>query len=326
MKLDLPTIKEITVGAVKVFEENGEFIFRRFTDEETRYYGVYRDKHFEEQTLATAGIRIAFETDSRKLSFDYRLISLPWRPYGYFDITVNGVIVLHEGIQSGDGKGHIDISLDTGTKNIELWFSWSKCMTISNVTVDDAAILVPKKRSYTMINYGDSITHGYDSIYPSLSYASQLALILDADASNKAVGGDRFFPEILELDNGIDSPDIITVAYGTNDWVSHTRPTLERRSREFFTALSNKYPTAKIFAVTPIWRAKNEQVVKFGEPCTAVEALMREVCHALPNVTVINGWNLTPHTLDFYVDGLHPNDLGMSLYAKNLAGEIKNHL
>lgn len=328
MTLDIQKIKEITVGAVGVFEENGEIVFRRFTDEETRYYRIYRDEVYARKTYTTAGVRLAFETDSKRLAFSYKLLEHPWRPFGFFDVTVDGAIVLHEGIHKGSGEGQVDIVLKEGAKTVEIWFSWSKGMSLSDISLDDGATIVPKKRSRTMINYGDSITHGYDSIYPSLSYASQLASILDADAVNKAIGGDRFFSEILEVENGVESPDIVTVAYGTNDWSCHSRATVERRSREFYSALSKKYPKAKIFAVTPIWRTNStaDKSPKYGAPCTEVEGLIRKVTEGLSNVTVISGWSLTPHQTDFYSDGLHPNDLGMSIYAKNLAAEIGKYL
>ena len=46
-----------------------------------------------------------------------------------------------------------------------------------------------------------------------------------------------------------------------------------------------------------------------------------------PNMTVVDGIKLTPHVPAFYSDlYLHPNDIGFSIYAKNLVGEIKKYL
>ncbi len=327
MKLTLDMIRSATVGAAKIYEENGDVIFRRFTDKESDYYRIYRDEVYMRKTYTTAGIRLAFVTDSKALSFGYKLEQLPHRPFGGFDVTVDGVLTAHAEIEKGSGDGYMEVDLGDGEKTVEIYFSWSKGMSLSDVTVDDGASFTPKKRTYTMINYGDSITHGYDAGHPSLSYASQLALLLDADASIKAIGGDRFFPEILEIDNGIENPDIITVAYGTNDWCCHTKATLERRSRDFYTALSRKYPNAKIFAITPIWRnGANGISKKYGEPLYDVDALIRNVTAGLDNITVIDGMKLTPHLLEFYTDGLHPNDLGMCVYARELAREIGKYL
>ena len=66
---------------------------------------------------------------------------------------------------------------------------------------------------------------------------------------------------------------------------------------------------------------------QFGAPATEVDALVREVCTDLPNVTVINGWSFVPGRSEFYADlRLHPNDLGFSLYAQNLYAEIAKTL
>ena len=50
------------------------------------------------------------------------------------------------------------------------------------------------RRKYSMISYGDSITHGYDAEYPSLALSSALSRMLGADNTNKAIAGDIFFP------------------------------------------------------------------------------------------------------------------------------------
>ena len=42
-------------------------------------------------------------------------------------------------------------------------------------------------------------------------------------------------------------------------------------------------------------------------------------------ITVIDGEYLTPRISDFYTDGLHPNDLGFTIYGMNLASEIQKH-
>ncbi|HYV01992.1 MAG TPA: lysophospholipase, partial [Actinomycetota bacterium] len=38
-----------------------------------------------------------------------------------------------------------------------------------------------------------------------------------------------------------------------------------------------------------------------------------------PNLFLIEGLDLVPHSPDFFADGLHPNDEGFFLYARNLA-------
>jgi len=160
---------------------------------------------------------------------------------------------------------------------------------------------------------------------PSNVYAVKLADKLDADIYNIAVCGDRFFPELLDYDMGI-SPDMITVAYGTNDWWIHSRPTVERRSREFIRKLSAKYPKAKIFIISPIDRLSHEKAEKFGDYLTAVTDILKSGAEGLSNVTVVDGYSLVPSDPSYFADGLHPNDFGFGFYADNLYNEIKKFI
>ena len=152
-----------------------------------------------------------------------------------------------------------------------------------------------------------------------------LANKLGAELYNLAISGDRFFPELLEYDMGV-TPDIITVAYGTNDWYVHSRPTVERRSEEFIKRLSEKYPSAKIFMVSPIDRLSHEKAPRFGDYLPVVYDIIKKNSEGLDNVTVIDGWNLVPADPVYFADGLHPNDFGFEFYAENLYNEIKKYL
>lgn len=324
MILTKEQLMPITCGALDIVEEDGKFTFRRFTEEQTKYYAIYRNDDYAKKTLGASGVRLAFETDSENFGFECDIVHIPNAGMGYFDIYVDNALTDHFGVDRGEGNFSVKLALGKGVKFVEVYFPWAKLSKMYDITLDDGAMIVPVKRPRVMINYGDSITHGYYAQYPSLSYASRLARMLNAESYNKAIGGDRFFPELLELPEDI-VPDIVTVAYGTNDWRCHTRPTLTSRCREFYARLSEKYPEAKIFAISPIWRSVQTSE-KFDGPCTDVHTIITEACADLPNVSVINGWNLTAHMQPFYTDGLHPNDLGMSIYAENLYREILRRL
>ncbi len=330
MKLTLEQIKKITVGAVDVVECELGFAFRRFTKEQSEYYAIYRDNTYLKKTNSAAGVRLSLLTDSKTLSFEYavRVDECPTGGMARFDLYIDGVMHDHFGIVEGDADKYVSLELGEGVKHVEVYLPWTKQVYLSNVCLDDGASYSPAKRSRTLLAYGDSITHGYFAQYPSLAYSVKLARMLDADIYNKAIGGDRFFPELLTLDEPI-KPDIITVAYGTNDWARHKRSTVERRSRDFLLKLSEKFPNAKIFAITPLWRDRADEprfMKKFGGYVTEVKGIIEENCKDLANVTVIDGGRLMPHTHDFFTDGLHPNDLGMCLYADNLYREMMKKL
>ena len=326
MKLNLQQIKAITRGAVEVTEENGNFHFFRFTKAQRELYADLRPQ-YNEKVLATANVRLSMETDSDILRFDYCLKTGSSRPYGFFDVYENGVLKHHFGeMVPGCMEGRGEVSLTPGMKNVELYFPWSCITSLSNVEVSDGAQVKPTQKTRTMIAFGDSITQGYSAIYPSLTYISQVADMLDAECFNKAIGGDWFFPELADSADAVE-PDIITVAYGTNDWKHCTRDFVEERCRQFYQALAKSYPNAKIFAVTPIWRKDGTLETPFSAPQSAVTELIASVCGEIPGVTVIRGSGFVPWLEDFFEDKyLHPNDMGFDFYAKNLGRALISHL
>lgn len=207
-------------------------------------------------------------------------------------------------------------------KNVEIYFPWSRRTFISDLVLRSATFAEPIRRTRSMLCFGDSITQGYDAIYPSLSYVESIARFFDADPVNKGIGGDRFFPELLRERDAFD-PDLVTVAYGSNDWRHKAPDDARADATAFLRRLSELYPSARVFAVTPIWRDDPASLSAFGEDVSCMDKLIRDACAGLPNVSVIAGQPLVPHLPEFYSDRrLHPNDLGFGIYAQNLQRAI----
>ena len=328
MILTYDQIRAVTTGAAEIASDGEFFGFHRFTTAQSECYKALRSVDFYNKTFATANVRLAFTTDSQTLKFSYKMENRgSSRKYAYIDVTVNGVLIGHFGGDSGDIAGVASLTLGGYTvgreKLVEICLPWSKAAWLAGVTLADGASLTPARRAKTMLCYGDSITHGYDAVYPSRSYTSRLSQMLGADAHNRAIGGDTFFPELLELDEPV-TPDIVTVAYGTNDWNKHNAVHYARMCGEFYRRLSAKFETAAIYAITPLWRGDFEKETPFGAPAYETEALIRRCTESLPNVRVIPGWNLVPHDPGFMADKfLHPNDLGFAEYAQGLYAAIR---
>ena len=325
MILNLQQLRDITVGAVRIEEENGSFRFYRFTEQQTNNYLNAGQHDFYARCTNTAGVRFAFVTNSATLSFDYTSKNRA-RDFFFFDVYKNGAMIAHFG-ENPISKTilHAEVALGEGEKLVEVYFPWSTAAILSNVALDDEATILPHRRAHTAIHFGDSITQGLDADYPSLTYAQRLGRMLDIDAINKAIAGDTFCPDILLTEAENLNPDLVTVSYGTNDW-SHdvTQDQLRDSCRRFCQQISKFYPNAKIFVISPIWRLNYDKVTAFNAPAYAVHDVIVEAIEGIPNATAIRGWNLAPQLPQFYSDGyLHPNDEGFSTYAENLYLEIK---
>ena len=316
--------RDFACGCVEVVESDGEWTFLRFLPKQAQAYRDAGNEDFYRKTFATAGVRLAFRTDAERLSFDYRFAYGSSRKFGYFDICVDGAIVAHTGLEEDDGaRHHAEAVLGPGEKDVEIYFPWSRQAFVSPLTLKGATFATPLRRPRTMLSFGDSITQGYDAHYPSLAYAEAIARLLDADNINKAIGGDRFFPALLNEPDTF-KPDLILVAYGTNDWRHGPAEDVCVRAKAFYGRLAALYPATRILAVTPLWRADPPSDSIFGEDVRCIDRIIREACAEIPTATVIPGYNLVPHLPEFFSDlRLHPNDIGFCLYTQNLLGELQ---
>jgi len=327
MKLTLDQIKSIALGVSRV-EENGEKIsLLRFTEEQEFNYGIW-SLDFHKKTFASAGVRLEFETNSTSLFLKVNVRPASSRRFCAHEIFANGELIGQLSISFDD---FVTISptelsgrfyLGNGSKKISIYFPWSFASDICELSLDDGSTLIPTKKLLKMIMFGDSITHGYDALIPSNTYASRVADLLEADAINKGIGGERFRPELALLKDNYE-PDIITVAYGTNDWGGYTKEEFEKNCKGFYQNLSATYPNAKIFAISPIWRADCENPSKVGD-FTYTHKYIDDVANSLDNVIHINALEFLPQDTSLFSDlFLHPNDKGFEYYANALYREIK---
>ncbi len=334
MVLTYEQIKKITFGCAKIKEENGKFRFYRFNDEELNYY---RGTQFETKSNSTSGISLEFKTDAEAIRLNVNALPGSSRTYFAVDVIVNGELIggirnFDENVMIGEYTSKVfektefdqTVSLGKGEKSVRVLLPWSASLEISMISLEGATFVEPLKKSKKMLIYGDSITQGYDSTLPSRSYASQLAYALDADARNKAIGGEVFCPELSKIKNDIE-PDYISVAYGTNDWSKVQREKIDTNAKQFYLNLRENYPDAKIFAITPVWRKDYQREDRYD--FMQISRIINESVKDIPNVVVIEGFDFVPHGEEYYADlRLHPNDDGFKHYADNLIREVKKHI
>lgn len=336
MKLDIEQIREITQGAEYITEtDEGRVKFHRFTAEQECLYEECGNADFFQKTFATAGVQLAFRTDSKEIFLKVRTEKSSSRTFFSHDVLVNG-----ERIGSLDnfsdrplpqdyisaafplGVFSKQFDLGTGEKEVRILFPFSVVSEVEEVSLSEGATVEPLKPEKRIVFFGDSITHGYDAVHVENRYAAKVASALHAEEFNKGIGGEIFYPPLAEAKEPFE-PDYIVVAYGTNDWSQRSRERFDEKCPKFYAALERNYPNSKIFALTPIWRKDHLEHHAFGS-FFDVEKIIRSIAEKHENIICISGWDFVPKDEKYFSDlRLHPNDAGFAFYADNLIKAIK---
>ena len=318
MKTDINLIKKLISGTAEIIENNGAVEFHRMTAEQRDI--LKNNQDFAMKAAATSGVKLEFATDASAVRLAGTFAGGSSRKFAFFDISVNGILSAHEGTDNYIEQPEFDftVSLDGKLNRVAIYFPCLTKATLKTLEFTGSSTVEPIKKSRMIICYGDSITQGYDAVYPSFAYTNLLADALDAEILNKAIGGEIFNPAFGSAPDPV-RPDLITVAYGTNDWrKGETAESLRANAAGFFAALTRNYPEVPIVALLPIWRKDMMDIHPSGNLESAI-ATLRDLYSELDNVAVVDGMPLVPHLPEFFADGyLHPNDSGFLLYGHNL--------
>ena len=323
MILTVEQIKKILYGAIEYNITEDSYIHPlRFTQQQIATLGKLR-KDWGEKAYATSGICFDFYTNSSIFAFDAKITPATTRFFYYFDLFTDGILTHHEGAEKYDkmAEKHIEFHLSEGRHRITVWFPNLNCAVIKNVTVDDESEITPYAHSAKMLALGDSITQGYDAVYSCLSYPNIVAMERGYELVNQGIGGLNLQPESI-ADYGGYNPDIVSVAFGTNDWNVKTREAFERDCVNVYDAIKREFPTQTIYAIMPIWRGDTNRLSKCGDftdTCNFLRSVAKE-----RGCIIIEGINATPHHPDFYSDKIvHPNDICFKFYGDYVLKTLK---
>ncbi len=309
MKLDLSKMREITVGALFVREVDGVFRFARFTQEQI---DAWDRTGFVPGARTSTGVFLSFVTNSEYVSF------VP-STSGKYELRVDDKLVVASANCMEEKKVYLD------GKEHEIMLALPSHGGAGNngfirVSLMDGASVIPTEKRLKWLFIGDSITQGWGTENDTNSYSYRLTRHYKADAINFGVGGSVFDADVF--DDGIDfEPDIVTVAYGTNDWArGYDKERYAQNCEKMLAKIAKRYKTAKKYCITPVWRDNENDIGRAGtlNDC-------RELISAIAkryDFKIIDGKKLIPNSLEYFVDGLHPNDEGYEFYAKNLIAEF----
>jgi hypothetical protein len=169
-----------------------------------------------------------------------------------------------------------------------------------------------------VVYYGSSITQGGCASHPGMSYQAILSRNLNIDFVNQGYSGNGMGePEMAETLASIDAACYV-LDFGVN---LPDADSLNKVYGPFLDILRAGCPDTPIIAVTPIYNA-----FEFWESNKATQmrnVIRREVARLRQagddNIILVEGFELLgPEFADGFVDGLHPNDLGLLTMAEGL--------
>ena len=308
--LTFDQIKEISVGSPNIKEENNALYFYKATDEQMEAYGA-PGTGMRGNATGSTGVRLDFTTDSSIFTFKAAAGNC-------FELYINGEF--KQQYKNATSQA-ITVALDNseGENRVTLFLPNDGVGAISMVQLDSEATCERQVFDYNFLIIGDSITQAWPTDIDSYGYGHLISMNYNADSIVYGVGGGIFDAKILGSEPEC-TPDLITVAFGTNDWArGYSAATIEANMKAFLDKLIAMYPDAKIVGITPLWR--KDAATKGSIPFDEARAIIARV-YAEYGITCIDGDTLVSHADSQFADDVHPNDAGHQEYAENLIKEL----
>ncbi len=317
MKLNFEQIKSISFGAAEIINENGVFKYEKCTKKQIEFMESLGNENLRYNSRGATGCCLDFHTDSNSFSF------LPVEGPKY-ELLINNVFTYKWLCPENKVWEKVTVNLPEGENRVTLIFpNHGASCKISEVELDGNSLVKPHEYAMKMAFFGDSITHGWNSEDSIMSYAWQVARYFDAECWNVGVGGHIFREGFADKREDYE-PDVVIVAYGTNDFGAHNNvENFKAELSGFLKNMAEYYKNSKIFVMLPIWRGDVENRVKPWGNFRDHAMIIKETAEGF-GLNVIDAYTFLPRLRDFYIDPimLHPNKPGFCVYAQNIIKEL----
>lgn len=320
--------KEIFQNCIDVVEVNNMVYPVRFTKKQLDFYKAYNEISIM-RSYSPAGIYMKGKTNSKYVKIKFAIEKAKPTESAYFDLLVNDVLVessCGDLLKDGEIQTIIfDLAKYLNNEkeiDITIYLPHSVMVSFEEISISENTYFYKtSNRDKKLMCVGDSITQGLHAKHPSSTYPVLLSNYFNMELLNGALAG--FIFDEGSLDENLKyKPDILTVAYGTNDWnMDYTINEFEEKCYKYLKKLKTIYNDSKIYVITPIWRLNPDANNKAGTLFDFIDTI-KNVCNTL-QLEVINGFELIPNMCEFYGDErLHPNDEGFLHMALNLSRKI----
>ncbi len=329
MKLEQQDIEKMIHNVLLYdFDDKGRLRFRRFTASQMQVYAE-QSQGWVVRANASASVTFDFISDTDYIVFRVDLREGSSREFGDFDLYVDGIFREHKRIEES-ANTLMGFDLPKGEHRITIYFPWTKETAIDEVHITDGAYVKAVEKKGKWLAFGDSITQGYDARLTSLTYINQVAQVLDLEVVNQGIGGYVFDEATLDPSLISYQPDLITVAYGTNDYSKYERKEDYRKAATaYIEKLTCMFPKAVILGIIPFYRGDARTVMRANyREYTLCDArdLLKEIYEKYANTRVVEETRI-PRIPEAYVaDFLHPNELGFTFIANALKEQMEKYI
>lgn len=331
MLLDTKTMDSLIFGAIRAEENDGYRLYHRFTEDQVRRIESCRQPNaWQFVAFSSAGMRLDVTGEIRSLSFSYRLRSYTLQCPGAFDVYENGALRLHQRSMTVPGVEEAAFTyVPTKPGRITVYFPNYAALSLKDLEIEGS--FAPAEEGAKLLTLGDSITQGAFPPMPGQSYVNIVGRNLNANVLNQACSGFRH--KLYPWDTIDFKPDVITVAYGTNDWT--LGDDTDADSRAFYGQLKARFPGVPVFVMTPVYRdrapvppfAENDRTRNaLGRTLEDQRRILTENASAC-GFTPVDGLKLMPHELAYLqADRLHPLAGGHEAIGAAMTEILKNAL
>jgi len=275
---------------------------------------VLFEENLRERSGNTAGIRLAFRSDTKSLS------GAIWASEGAarLDLTVDDQLLAT--IDVNDAESFYFDALPSGEKLIELWFPPFPHVGLRYLEIDDGATLAPfEDLRPKWITYGSSITHCRTAESPIYTWPAVVARKAGLNHTNLGYGGQCHLDALIATTMRDLPADYLSMCVGINIMGagSLNRRTFRTGIIGFVRIVRERHPNTPFIVMSPIFNPPRESTPNavgmtleiMREDIESAVVALRD--HGDENVHYVNGLDIMgPNEIHLLPDQLHPGPEG----------------
>ncbi len=273
-----------------------------------------------------AGVRLRFRTDSAFVNLALHYDGRFARANGRGAVVVDGGLPgqgFGSAAPAGHWRGQVFHQDAPRHRLIDIWLPHMSVADVGEVEVQDGCDVSPAPLALRWLALGDSITQGMESSLPTLCHVARCALAIDAEAFNLGVGGATMRAELALAARALPA-DIISIAYGTNDFLTDVPPReFAQAAEELLRETLAANASAPILLMTPLSAPGRREPNHLGAKLQDYRDALGPLAGMSPRIALVDGTELLPDDSAMFADGLHPNDAGFVTYTRNLLGHMR---